>query len=127
MLELTTRGHSVIIEQNAGVGIDLDDELYVDAGAKIVQSADEVFESAELIVKVKEPQLQECAKLSNGQILFTYLHLAADIPQAKALCASGCLAIAYETVTSDDGRLPLLQPMSEVAGRMSVQAGASCT
>ena len=124
VFELTSRGHSVIVERNAGAGIDLNDALYVDAGARIAQSADEIFGAADLIVKVKEPQLPECAKLRPGQILFTYLHLAADIPQTKALCESGCLAIAYETVTSNDGRLPLLQPMSEVAGRMSVQAGA---
>ncbi|MEM8937525.1 MAG: alanine dehydrogenase [Pseudomonadota bacterium] len=123
--ELTARGHDVFIESSAGHGIGISDDDYVDAGGRILKTAKDVFDAAELIVKVKEPQLSECAMLQKDQTLFTYLHLAADKPQAEALCKSGCLAIAYETVTSDDGRLPLLQPMSEVAGRMSVQVGAS--
>jgi len=124
VFELTNHGHKVLVETNAGSGVDLTDAQYVEAGAEIVGTPKQVFERAEMIVKVKEPQLPECAMLKAGQTLFTYLHLAADIPQAEALCKSGCLAIAYETVTSPDGRLPLLQPMSEVAGRMSIQAGA---
>lgn len=122
--ELTAHGHHVIVEAGAGAGIDLSDALYQEAGAEIVATAAAVFERAAMIVKVKEPQPAECALLRPGQTLFTYLHLAADIPQAEALCRSGCLAIAYETVTSPQGHLPLLQPMSEVAGRMSVQVGA---
>jgi alanine dehydrogenase len=124
--ELTAHGHSVLVEKDAGCGVGFQDTAYEEAGATIVQTAQEVFAKAEMIVKVKEPQLNECAMLSSGQTLFTYLHLAADKPQAEALCKSGCLAIAYETVTNDRGTLPLLQPMSEVAGRMSVQVGATC-
>jgi alanine dehydrogenase len=123
--ELVNGGHTVLVQSNAGGGIGLDDAAYVAAGAKIVPSANEVFAGAELIGKVKEPQLQECRLLRPGQTLFTYLHLAADLEQAKALMASGATAIAYETVTAPDGSLPLLTPMSEVAGRMSVQVGAS--
>lgn len=122
--ELVKHGHRVLIETNAGAAVSMTDLDYQAAGAEICDSADAVFDHADLIVKVKEPQLTECAKLSKGQILFTYLHLAADKPQADALCASGCTAIAYETITDAAGRLPLLQPMSEVAGRMSVQVGA---
>jgi len=125
VLELTRAGHEVMIETNAGTAIDFTDEEYRAAGASIVNTPEEVFEKAELIVKVKEPQLNECAMLSEGQTLFTYLHLAADKPQAEALVNSGCMAIAYETVTSDQGGLPLLKPMSEVAGRMSIQVGAN--
>jgi alanine dehydrogenase len=124
--ELVNGGHPVLVQSNAGAGIGLDDAAYVAAGAKIVASANEVFAGAELIVKVKEPQLPECRLLRPGQTLFTYLHLAADPEQAKALMASRATAIAYETVTAPDGTLPLLTPMSEVAGRMSVQVGASC-
>ena len=124
--ELTAHGHDVLVETDAGCGVGFNDKAYTDAGATIVETAEEVFAKAEMIVKVKEPQLNECAMLRPGQTLFTYLHLAADKPQAEALCKSGCLAIAYETVTNDRGTLPLLQPMSEVAGRMSVQVGATC-
>jgi alanine dehydrogenase len=124
--ELVNGGHTVLVQSNAGAGIGLDDAAYMAAGAKIVASANEVFAGAELIVKVKEPQLSECRLLRPGQTLFTYLHLAADLEQTKALMACGATAIAYETVTAPDGSLPLLTPMSEVAGRMSVQVGASC-
>ncbi len=122
--EITKRGHAVLVETNAGAGVGFNDDQYIDAGAEIAPDADIVFDRAEMIVKVKEPQLVECEKIKPGQTLFTYLHLAADIPQARALCASGCTAIAYETVTAPGGGLPLLQPMSVVAGRMSIQAGA---
>ncbi|WP_184202572.1 alanine dehydrogenase [Polymorphobacter multimanifer] len=122
--ELTRHGHEVIVETGAGGGIDFADSDYVAAGARIVATAAEVFEAADMIVKVKEPQLHECAMLRPGQTLFTYLHLAADKPQAEALMASGATCIAYETVTDRAGGLPLLRPMSEVAGRMSVQVGA---
>lgn len=124
--ELAAAGHELLIEAGAGAGIGLDDAAYRAAGAKIVASATEIFRSANLIVKVKEPQLAECRMLRPGQLLFTYLHLAADPEQAKALMASGASAIAYETVAAADESLPLLTPMSEVAGRMSVQVGASC-
>jgi len=124
--ELVLHGHEVVVETHAGYGIGLDDEHYAAAGATILPSADAVFEQAEMIVKVKEPQAAEIAKLRRGQILFTYLHLAPDEPQTKGLIGSGCTAIAYETVTDAHGRLPLLAPMSEVAGRMSIQAGAHC-
>jgi alanine dehydrogenase len=124
--ELVADGHEVIVQSSAGAGIGLDDAVYQNAGAKIVATAAEVFSLADLVVKVKEPQLAECRMLRRGQTLFTYLHLAADLEQAKALMASGATAIAYETVTSPDGSLPLLTPMSEVAGRMSIQVGASC-
>jgi alanine dehydrogenase len=124
--ELVAAGHEVVVETAAGVGIGVDDAAYRTAGARIVAAAREVFDQGELIVKVKEPQLPECAMLRKGQVLFTYLHLAADPAQAQALIASGATAIAYETVTALDGSLPLLTPMSEVAGRMSIQVGASC-
>lgn len=124
--ELVTAGHQVLVQSTAGAGIGVDDAAYTAAGAKIVGTAKEVFDGADLVVKVKEPQLAECKMLRPGQVLFTYLHLAADPEQAKALMASGATAIAYETVTSADGSLPLLTPMSEVAGRMSVQVGAAC-
>jgi len=123
--ELTAGGHEVFVEHNAGAGIGLDDADYEAVGARIVATAKDVFAQADLIVKVKEPQLQECALLRPGQTLFTYLHLAADPAQAEALIKSGATAIAYETVTSPNGSLPLLTPMSEVAGRMSIQVGAS--
>ena len=122
--ELVHDGHEVIVETNAGLGIGMTDEDYRSAGATVVASAEEVFAAAELIIKVKEPQLHECAMLKKGQVLFTYLHLAADPAQAEALVNSGVTAIAYETVTARDGSLPLLTPMSEVAGRLSIQAGA---
>lgn len=123
--ELIAHGHEVTVETNAGEGVGFTDQDYIDAGAKIAKTAEDTFAAGELVVKVKEPQLNECAMLKPEQTLFTYLHLAADKPQAEALCKSGCTAIAYETVTDNDGRLPLLSPMSEVAGRMSVQVGAA--
>lgn len=124
--ELTEHGHTVWLEAGAGIGIGIADADYIAAGALIIQTAAEIFATAELIVKVKEPQAHECRMLRPGQTLFTYLHLAADPEQTKLLLASGCIAIAYETVTDDMGGLPLLSPMSEVAGRMSIQAGAHC-
>lgn len=124
--ELVSAGHEVMIEASAGIGIGVTDLEYQAAGARIAAQAAEVFAWADMIVKVKEPQLGECKALRRGQILFTYLHLAADPEQARALIASGATAIAYETVTATDGSLPLLMPMSEVAGRMSVQVGATC-
>ena len=122
--ELASAGHELIVETGAGLGIDFQDQDYIDAGARIVPTADAVFEQAEMIVKVKEPQPAEIAKLRPHHLLFTYLHLAADKPQAEGLMRSGATCIAYETVTSPRGGLPLLKPMSEVAGRMSVQVGA---
>ncbi len=122
--EAVHHGHEVLVQKNAGAGIGLYDEQYAKAGAKIIDTAEEIFATAEMIVKVKEPQPNECKMLRPGQILFTYLHLAPDPEQAKALMESGCVAIAYETVTDVRGGLPLLAPMSEVAGRMSIQAGA---
>jgi alanine dehydrogenase len=121
--ELARAGHDVLIESGAGLGIDISDARYKQVGARIVPDAASVFEESELIVKVKEPQASECAMLKPHQTLFTYLHLAPDPAQAKALMASRATAIAYETVTDSWGRLPLLKPMSEVAGRMSVQVG----
>jgi alanine dehydrogenase len=126
VFELTSRGHQVVVEHNAGFAIGFDDKAYEAVGASIADTAEEIFEQAELIIKVKEPQLEECARFSKGQTLFTYLHLATDLKQAKALMKSGVTAIAYETVTGEHGQLPLLAPMSEVAGRMSIQAGAHC-
>jgi alanine dehydrogenase len=123
--ELVAGGHEVLVETEAGCGIGVDDAAYQASGARIAGSAAEVFERAELIVKVKEPQPAECAMLRREQVLFTYLHLAADPQQAKALMRSGATAIAYETVTAPNGSLPLLTPMSEVAGRMSIQVGAA--
>ncbi|MXP10632.1 alanine dehydrogenase [Pseudoblastomonas halimionae] len=123
--ELVNQGNEVWIETQAGAGIDATDAQYVDAGAKIVDSADAIFAECEMVVKVKEPQAVERAKLREGQILYTYLHLAPDPDQTKELVESGVTAIAYETVTGPRGQLPLLKPMSQVAGRMSVQAGAS--
>lgn len=124
--ELVTHGHQVMVETNAGAGIGVDDTVYQAAGATIARSAAEVFEKADMIVKVKEPQPNECKMLREGQVLFTYLHLAADPTQTELLVKSGAIAIAYETVTGPRNTLPLLAPMSEVAGRMSVQAGAHC-
>ena len=117
-------GHEVVVETNAGAGIGVTDADYIAAGATVLGTAEEVFEQAEMIVKVKEPQLNECAMLRPDQVLFTYLHLAPDPKQTEALVKSGTTAIAYETVTANDGSLPLLTPMSEVAGRLSIQAGA---
>jgi alanine dehydrogenase len=122
--ELTSGGHQVLVQTGAGAGIDCSDEDYRSAGATIAAGADAVFNDSQLVVKVKEPQLEECARMRADQVLFTYLHLAADRPQAEALIRSQCVAIAYETVTAADGSLPLLTPMSEVAGRMSIQVGA---
>ena len=124
--ELTGLGHRVLVQAGAGVAIGLGDTMYRAAGAEIVPDAEEVFARGELIVKVKEPQLGECALLHAGQVLFTYLHLAPDPEQARRLLNSGVTAIAYETVTDAHGGLPLLAPMSEVAGRMAIQAGAHC-
>ncbi len=124
--ELALHGHQLLIQRGAGAGIGLLDEDYIAVGAEIVDGADEIFARAEMVVKVKEPQPQECAMLRPGQLLFTYLHLAPDPEQARALLESGCIAVAYETVTDDRGGLPLLAPMSEVAGRMAIQAGAHC-
>jgi alanine dehydrogenase len=124
--ELVGAGHQVLVQSGAGAGIGFEDAHYEAAGAEVAARAADVFSDAELIVKVKEPQLAECKMLRSGQTLFTYLHLAADPEQAHALMASGSTAIAYETVTAADGSLPLLTPMSEVAGRMSVQVGANC-
>ncbi len=123
--ELTRLGHCVLVESNAGKAIGFLNETYEKAGATIVNSADDIFSTSDMIVKVKEPQLSECQLLRSGQVLFTYLHLAPDPKQAAALMKSDCIAIAYETVTDDQRGMPLLAPMSEVAGRMSVQAGAS--
>ena len=123
--ELTSHKHSVVVETNAGQGIGMDDGAYIAAGAKIAATAEQVFADAELIVKVKEPQALERARLTERHVLFTYLHLAPDPEQTRDLLESGALCIAYETVTSPTGGLPLLAPMSEVAGRMAVQAGAT--
>jgi len=123
--ELVARGHRVIVQTGAGAGIGLTDEQYTAAGATLVASAQEIFAQADMVVKVKEPQPQECAMLRPGQILYTYLHLAPDPEQTAALVKSGAVCIAYETITGPGGGLPLLAPMSEVAGRMSIQAGAS--
>ncbi len=122
--ELVHDGHAVVVETNAGEGIGVTDEDYEAAGAVIAPSPEDIFATADMIVKVKEPQLNECEMLREGQVLFTYLHLAADPAQTEALVKSRCTAIAYETVTADDGSLPLLTPMSEVAGRLSIQSGA---
>ncbi len=122
--ELIAHGHQVIVQTQAGTGIGIADALYEAAGASIVGDAEEIFARAEMVVKVKEPQPVECKMLREGQLLFTYLHLAPDPEQTKGLVDSGCVAIAYETVTDPRGGLPLLAPMSEVAGRMSIQAGA---
>jgi alanine dehydrogenase len=124
--ELVHGGHSVLVETNAGMGIGFDDAAYKKAGAKIAPTAKDVFAKADMIVKVKEPQPAEIKMLRPGQVLFTYLHLAADPDQTKGLVKSGAIGIAYETVTSARGGLPLLAPMSEVAGRMSIQVGAHC-
>jgi alanine dehydrogenase len=123
--ELVGAGHEVLVETGAGNGIGVDDAQFRAAGAAIAPSAAEVFARADMVVKVKEPQPAECALLRKDQLLFTYLHLAADLEQAQGLIKSGATAIAYETVTAPNGSLPLLTPMSEVAGRMSIQVGAA--
>ncbi|MDO6476858.1 alanine dehydrogenase [Alteromonas sp. 1_MG-2023] len=122
--EFVTHGHDVVVETHAGTAIGFTDDMYVSAGARISQTAEQIFAEADMIVKVKEPQPNECKMLRKGQTLYTYLHLAPDPVQTELLIASGATCIAYETVTDDRGGLPLLAPMSEVAGRMSVQAGA---
>jgi alanine dehydrogenase len=124
--ELTERGHEVFVETTAGAGIGLEDSDYEAVGARILDTAAEVFDAAEMIVKVKEPQAVERAMLREDHVLFTYLHLAPDAPQTEDLVKSGATCIAYETVTDRKGHLPLLAPMSEVAGRLSIQAGAWC-
>ena len=123
--EFCAHGHQVLVQAGAGASIGLDDAQYQAAGAQIAADAAEVFARADMIVKVKEPQPQECAMLRPGQILYTYLHLAPDPEQTAALVKSGAICIAYETITGPGGGLPLLAPMSEVAGRMSIQAGAA--
>jgi alanine dehydrogenase len=123
--ELTGRGHQILVQTAAGAAIGLSDEAYVAAGATISSSVQEIFSRADMIVKVKEPQPSECVMLRPGQILYTYLHLAPDPEQTAALVASGAVCIAYETITGPGGGLPLLAPMSEVAGRMAIQAGAA--
>jgi alanine dehydrogenase len=123
--ELVAHGHEVVVESGAGLGIGADDDAYRGAGARIAHTAEEVFATAEMIVKVKEPQAGERGMLREGQILYTYLHLAPDPDQTRDLVASGAICIAYETVTDAHGGLPLLKPMSQVAGRMSIQAGAT--
>ena len=124
--ELTDHGHQVFIESAAGEGVGFSNQFYQNSGAVILDAAEDVFAQAELIIKVKEPQPRERARLKPHHTLFTYLHLAPDVPQTRELLASGATCIAYETVTDQAGRLPLLAPMSEVAGRMSIQAGARC-
>jgi alanine dehydrogenase len=124
VMELTRAGHEVFVQTSAGMGLGATDDDYVKAGAKMLDTAQQIFDTAEMIVKVKEPQAVECAMLKPQHTLFTYLHLAADKPQAEALMKSGATCIAYETVTNAAGRLPLLQPMSQVAGRMSINVGA---
>jgi L-alanine dehydrogenase (EC 1.4.1.1) len=121
---LVEAGHQVIVETLAGDAIGFSDQNYQTAGANIVNSAKSVFDQAEMIIKVKEPQPNECKLLNKNQILFTYLHLAADPKQTELLLESGATCIAYETITDNNNRLPLLQPMSEIAGRMSIQSGA---
>lgn len=122
--EFVKYGHEVLVQTNAGTSIGFTDELYINAGARIIDTAEEVFATADMIVKVKEPQANECKMLREGQTLYTYLHLAPDPIQTQLLVESGATCIAYETVTDNRGTLPLLAPMSEVAGRMSIQAGA---
>ncbi len=122
--EAVHQGHSVLVQAGAGEGIGCDDASYQAAGAQIAATPEEVFQRSQMIVKVKEPQPHECRMLREGQVLFTYLHLAPDPTQTDLLLQSGCTAIAYETITDDRGGLPLLAPMSEVAGRMSIQVGA---
>ena len=123
--EYIAHGHQVMVETNCGAGIGAGNDAYKAAGASVVDTAQEVFAAADMIVKVKEPQPNEWVQLREGQLLYTYLHLAPDPEQTKGLLESGCTAIAYETVTDDNGGLPLLAPMSEVAGRLSIQASAT--
>jgi alanine dehydrogenase len=123
--EYVMRGHHVIVERGAGLGIGASDEIYRSAGAAIVDTAEEIFATADMVVKVKEPQPAEWRQLRENQILFTYMHLAPDTAQTKGLLASGCTAIAYETVTDAHGGLPLLAPMSEVAGRLAIEAAGA--
>jgi len=123
--QLVHDGHEVYVEKNAGIGIGIADEQYITAGAKILPSLEDVFATADMIIKVKEPQEREIALLKPNHILYTYLHLAADLPQTKGLMDSGATCIAYETIQPEDGSLPLLTPMSEVAGRMATQVGAA--
>ncbi|KJC61596.1 alanine dehydrogenase [Bradyrhizobium sp. LTSPM299] len=123
--EYVAHGHEVVVQRGAGEGIGAGDDVYRQAGARVADTAEEVFAAADMIVKVKEPQPAEWARLREGQILFTYLHLAPDVPQTKGLLASGCTAIAYETVTDAHGGLPLLAPMSEVAGRLAIEAAGA--
>lgn len=122
--ELSRHGHGVLVETKAGFDIGYDDDSYIKAGAKITESASEIYATADMIIKVKEPQLEECKQLRAGQILFTYLHSAAEPVLTQALLESDCVAIAYETVTDELGCLPLLAPMSEVAGKLAIQIGA---
>ena len=122
--ELESHGHQVVVQKDGGKSIGLTDEMYRKAGAEIVDTAEEIFKRADMIIKVKEPQPNECKMLRPGQVLYTYLHLAPDPEQTKALVASGATCIAYETVTDRNGGLPLLAPMSEVAGRMSMTLGS---
>ncbi len=123
--ELIANGHQVVVQKGAGEKIGIDDHAYEQVGARIAATPEEIFREADMIIKVKEPQPQECRLLREDQVLFTYLHLAPDPEQARLLQASGCVAVAYETVTGRSGGLPLLAPMSEVAGRMAIQAGAT--
>ncbi len=122
--ELVSAGHKVIVEKNAGAAIDFSDQQYIAAGAKIVAKASDVYANAEMVLKVKEPQKVECAMIKKGQVVFSYLHLAAEPELTKMLIKSKCVAIAFETVSATDNSLPLLAPMSEVAGKLSIQAGA---
>jgi alanine dehydrogenase len=124
--ELATRGHKVLVQQGAGLGSGISDDEYIRAGATIVPTAEEIWSKAEMIWKVKEPLKSEYPLMRGGQILYTYLHLAPDLPQTQALIKSKNVAFAYETIQTPDGALPLLAPMSEVAGRLSIQAGARC-
>lgn len=124
--ECVLAGHTVLVEHNAGHDIGFSDEHYAELGVEVVDSIKEIYARADMVVKVKEPQPEEYDLIREGQILFTYLHLAPDLPQTQALIDSGCIAIAYETVTDSYGGLPLLTPMSQVAGRLAIQAGAHC-